>query len=227
MKVYADSKGQPNSAYNEKKPLYDKWEKFINTYREDAPESMKSIQQTQLLWTWMISERAFVASALQGITIAMIFSFFILLIATRNIILALLAITCVAIVVVSVVAIMVLKGWELGVSESISVVILIGLAVDYVVHLSSDYSHSVKPTRNLRIQQAYTEMGVSIFSGTITTFGCGVALFGGKLITFQKFAVIITSTIAISFCSSMLLFGALCHVIGPQKNFGDINCCNK
>lgn len=70
-------------------------------------------------------------------------------------------------------------------------------------------------------------MGVSIFSGTITTMGCGVALFGGKMITFQKFAVIISSTIAFSFISAMLLFGALCHVMGPENGFGDIDCCFK
>lgn len=65
-------------------------------------------------------------------------------------------------------------------------------------------------------------MGASIFSGTITTLGAGIPLFGGKLITFHKFAVVITATISISFLSAMLLFGALCHVIGPQDNFGDI-----
>lgn len=84
----------------------------------------------------MASEKAFVTSAMSGIGIAMIFSFLILLMATRNIILAILSILCVSIVIVSVLAIMVLKGWELGVSESISVVILIGLAVDYVIHLA-------------------------------------------------------------------------------------------
>lgn len=155
----------------------------------------------------------------------MIFSFFILLIATRNIILAILSILCVSVVIVSVLAIMVMKGWELGISESISVVILIGLAVDYVIHLASDYTHSVHESRHDKIKQAYSEMGVSILSGTITTLGCGVALFGGKMITFQKFAVIISGTIAFSFVSAMFLFGALCHVLGPEKGFGNIDCC--
>jgi len=45
-----------------------------------------------------------------------------------------------------------MKGWELGVSESISVVVLIGLSVDYVVHLASDYTHSVKATRYEKIE---------------------------------------------------------------------------
>jgi predicted RND superfamily exporter protein len=74
---------------------------------------------------------------------------------------------------------MVLKGWELGVAESISVVVVIGLSVDYVVHLASDYHHSAHPSKNLKMKQAYTEMGVSILAGTITTFGSAVFLFGG------------------------------------------------
>ena len=35
---------------------------------------------------------------------------------------------------------MVLNGWEMGVSESIGVVLLIGLSVDYVFHLASHFS---------------------------------------------------------------------------------------
>lgn len=92
----------------------------------------------------MQSERAFLYTAAYGMTIAVGFSFVILLFATKNIVLAILAIFSVAVVIVSTVAIMVLKGWELGVSESVAVVILIGLSVDYVVHLAADYNHSVK-----------------------------------------------------------------------------------
>jgi len=42
---------------------------------------------------------------------------------------------------------MVFLGWELGVAESMGIVILIGFSVDYVVHLSSHYSHSPHPKR--------------------------------------------------------------------------------
>ena len=58
-------------------------------------------------------------------------------------------------------------------------------------------------------------MGISIMSGTITTFGSAVFLFGAQFIMNQKFAVIISSTIAISFLTAMLLFGALSHTFGP------------
>lgn len=163
----------------------------------------------------MMTEKGFVQSALQGMIIALIFSFIILTAVTCNMLLAFWAIISVGIIVVSVITIMVLQGWQLGVSESVAVVILIGLSVDYVVHLAQDYKHSAAIHKSGKIKQAYQEMGVSIFSGTITTFMAGLALFGGKIITFYKFAVIICSTILISFLTSMLFFGALLHTFGP------------
>lgn len=34
------------------------------------------------------------------------------------------------------------NGMQLGVSESIAIVVLIGFSVDYIIHLSADYMHS-------------------------------------------------------------------------------------
>mmetsp|Transcript_26883 Transcript_26883/g.40976 ORF Transcript_26883/g.40976 Transcript_26883/m.40976 type:complete len:150 (-) Transcript_26883:58-507(-) len=147
--------------------------------------------------------------------IATLFAFFILIIATGNVVQAAMSLICVVTVIVSELAIMFLKGWEIGVTESIAMVILIGFSVDYVVHLSADYMHSAHTSRNAKMKQAYTEMGVSILSGAITTMGSGVFLFGGVIIFFQKFALMISSTIALSFFTSMLLFGAMMHAFGP------------
>lgn len=121
----------------------------MEEYRQNAPEGMKSAEQTAgALWAWMPSERAFMTSAFRGMTIATIFAFIILLLATQNIIQSIVSIICVAIIIVSVLFIMYMQGWEVGVSESIAMVILIGFSVDYVVHLSADYMHSAHQSRN-------------------------------------------------------------------------------
>ena len=118
-------------------------------------------------------------------------------------------------------------GWEIGISESLSMVLLIGFSVDYVVHLSADYVHSAHPSRHGRMQEAYESMGVSILSGCFTTFGSGVFLFGGELLTFRKFATIITCTVSISFIVAMFFFGSVMHAIGPEKGCGDLKCKSK
>jgi len=170
----------------------------------------------------MPTELAFVSSAFSGMAIASVLCFGILLMAIQNVIQAIIALGCVAVVITSVLSIESMLGWELGVSESISMVVLIGFSIDFIVHLSSDYMHSAHKSRHDKMKQAYEEMGVSILSGFITTFGSGVFLSGGYLITFNKFAVLITSTISISFVVSIFLFGALMHTIGPEDGFGNI-----
>lgn len=76
------------------------------------------------------------AFAIQGVTISLIFAFMLLLLVTCNVVIAIVSIVCVGITTSSVVAIMVLKGYELVVGESVSIIILTGLAVDYVIHLA-------------------------------------------------------------------------------------------
>ena len=82
------------------------------------------------------------------------------------------------------------------------------------------------------MKQAYGEMGISILSGAFTTFGSGVFLFAGKVTVFQKFAVLITCTVAFSFIVANLFFGAIMHSIGPENGVGDLKnvfngCKNK
>ena len=71
------------------------------------------------------------------------------------------------------------------------------------------------------MRQAYSEMGVSILSGTLTTAGCGIFLFGGDLIVYHKFGKILISTVVMSFYFSMIVFGSLAHTFGPQNGYGD------
>ena len=113
----------------------------------------------------------------------------------------------------------------MGVSESISVVMLIGLSVDYIVHLAQAYKRSVATHRSEKTKSAFQEMGVSIFSSTLSTFLSGLALFFGQIVIFQKFALVICSTVIFSFLTSMLFFGALMHTLGPVNEWCDLCSC--
>ena len=76
-------------------------------------------------------------------------------------------------------------------------------------------------------------MGVSIFSGAMTTIGSAAFLFGGKMAFFQKFAFMISTTICLALIYSLIYYIALSHGFGPEGHSGDImhmlgeciNCC--
>ena len=155
-------------------------------------------------------------------SISGILAFTILLIATQNVLISFYAIITVIFIVLCVISMMQLNGWQLGTSESIAMVIIIGFSVDYVVHLAAHYVHCPSTSRHARSTDAISAMGVSIFSGAVTTFGSGVFLFGGALIFFQKFALIITTTVVFSLMYALIYFLAFLHAFGPQGKHGDI-----
>merc|ERR1712170_189098 len=100
-----------------------------------------------------------------GIALALGFSFIIVLLTTRNIINTTLAIFCVAMVILSVTAFYFMKDYQFGTTESISVVVLIGFSVDYIIHYSAEYMHSKEDNRDKKMKQSLRQMGVSIMGG--------------------------------------------------------------
>lgn len=62
-----------------------------------------------------------------------------LFLTTRDIGITFISILSVAYIMLSVLTIIVLKGWEMGISESIAIELIIGLSVDYVVHLAAHF----------------------------------------------------------------------------------------
>lgn len=103
----------------------------------------------------------------------------------------------------------------MGIAESITVVILIGFSVDYVVHLANHYVESSYNDRYNRTKEALQEIGISIVSGAITTLGSGIFLFFATVSIFTKFAVLIVSTISFSLLFSLLFFISMMHAFGP------------
>ena len=79
---------------------------------------------------WMATEDALVEGALFGLAIATSFAFFILLVSTRNIHISVFSAISIGGILTCVLSMMQLNSMELGLAESISVVILIGFSVD-------------------------------------------------------------------------------------------------
>jgi protein dispatched 1 len=74
--------------------------------------------------------------------IALAMAYIVLIVSTRNIILASLAVLVIVSIVFTVMAFVVWIGWGLGFIEGISIAIVIGLSVDFTVHYGHAYHES-------------------------------------------------------------------------------------
>ena len=77
-------------------------------------------------FAWGATEDGFVTSAIQGISIAMPCALLCLIFSTQNWIISIYAILSICGIICCELAVMVINGWELGIAESIAVVLKIG-----------------------------------------------------------------------------------------------------
>lgn len=223
LKIDAISPLRPFLPYSTTKPVYDDWTDYVEALNFPAPVGFnKAYQTAKDAWGSMVTERELVINAVQGMAIALSVALAALALSTLNIVISLYAILTIIGIVATVTASMVAQGWELGISQSVAVVLLIGFSVDYVVHLANSYVESHRDTRFEKMQDSVTTMGISVVSGAATTFGASLFLYGTTILFFQNFAIMMSTTVCFALFYSMCFFTTLCSAFGPTGTTGDL-----
>ena len=106
--------------------------------------------------------------------------------------------------------------------ETINLCLVVGLAVDYIVHIVEGYHMSRAHHRLQRIQDTMESVGISIMSGAITTLGATLFMFFAKIIFFKQFGTCVFSIILASCIFSMFVFPAVYSICGPNGYFGSL-----
>ena len=104
--------------------------------------------------------------------------FAVLLFATGNILISFFGIVSIGAIVFCVLGwAQYVMGWALGVGECIAGVIVVGFAVDYVVHLGHMFLEAEVHSREERFRHAVLAMGITVVGGAGTTFGAGIIMY--------------------------------------------------
>lgn len=196
---------------------YNEMEDYAKKINDEAPDTVKNMAQSDErdFWVRMRNQEIYISSAITGSLVGTALAFFVILIATRCILVATFAALSIAGILLSVLAFMVGLGWQLGTIESINITILAGFSVDYVVHLAHAYMVSKADTSHGRVEDALGEIGISVLCGMMTSVGAAVILFLCQLQFFAKFGAFLCSTIAFSWIWANFFFMALLAAFGP------------
>eukprot|EP00040_Diaphanoeca_grandis_P036595 m.233765 g.233765 ORF g.233765 m.233765 type:complete len:1065 (-) comp33647_c0_seq2:2081-5275(-) len=170
--------------------------------------------------TWAFEADLYV-SAYIGLGLSLSLSFLIILLSTKDVILTCLATFTIVGIVLALVASAVWQGWQLGVIESICLTILVGLSVDYTIHIANSWRENKIKVRKQRLQATLFEIGISILSSSITTLLACMPLFFAYIIFFKRFGIFIALTIFWSTLFAFTFFAAILVICGPVSNRND------
>merc|ERR1711916_100842 len=190
-------------------------EEVMKDINANAPPGVSNGYQTADSWPWFKTLNSLVNTTIIGLAIGLSLGTFVILVFTHNLIISGFAILTIACIINSILGFITMNGRKFGLIEAVSVTVMIGISVDYVLHLGVAHTESKSDTRKGRIRFCLTSLGMSVFSGAVTTFLAILPMFSAELLLLVRFAEIFIFAIVMSFYFSHFLFVPLLSVMGP------------
>ena len=105
--------------------------------------------------------------------------------------------------------------WKFGMIESTSVIVFIGISVDYVVHICHNYTHALETSRKARMDFAYRQIGKAIIGGALTSCFSAGFLIICQASSLNKFGVLLLTTILCSMLTALIMLPSVLYLMGP------------
>lgn len=198
------------------------WNDFMDEMNQNAPPTANNGYATTPLWIWYHTLEQLFIQSWWAIFASILISYAILMIFLMNPILASYAMFIIVCIVVCVLGTMVMMGWQFGLVQTVGCIMVVGLSVDYTVHISHSYLDAGVPDRFNRTKHSLSTLGVSVVGGALSTMGSVFILLFTQIIYLSQYGIVILLLIFYSFVFSLTFYPAMCATIGPQGDLGNL-----
>lgn len=201
------------------------WEKMIADFNEETEAQGASLGDGYA-WEWDWTNfhifEMLVVQTFISVAVSLVVAYVILTVFALNYILSTIALVCIVSIVVVFFGMLFLFGWTLGLEETLIGIMMVGLSVDFTVHYVHSYAECPEPGRLQRVQWAFDKLGVSVFSGAVTTVGATGILMASVLLYFFKYGAMLALTVSLSWLYSNFFLMSFLALMGPEKDRGDL-----
>lgn len=177
--------------------------------------------QTCVKYLDMRLEQGLVRDAVFAIFVSLTLTLVIVSLTTRDFLLSIMSTVTIGMVVLTMIANIVWLGWDISIIESICLTILVGLSVDYTIHLANAWRTNIISMRQRRLNATLLEIGISVMAAAVTTFLSAIPLLLTIIIFFFRFGIFILLTVMWSSIYAFGLFLTLLVVFGSTQNRDD------
>eukprot|EP00924_Labyrinthula_sp_SR-Ha-C_P000621 snap_masked-scaffold_27-processed-gene-4.40-mRNA-1 protein AED:1.00 eAED:1.00 QI:0/-1/0/0/-1/1/1/0/991 len=174
------------------------------------------------------SGRALLANAIRGLAITIPVVYIIMMRATNNVVMATFVVLTIAWIILTVMGIVAVPlGYQLGTAEAINIIMIVGLSVDYAVHMSHMYCYAYETQgieeRELKVAFSAKTISKTVVAGGLTTLGAGMFLLGTQIVFFFKMGVMLALTISFSLFYTLFFLMGLSTWTGPEGDDWNID----
>jgi hypothetical protein len=212
------------------------WNEYIETYLTTVSDYTVGVFHTSALWVSSETSDALLSSTYLTLTIVIVLAFLSMVAFTRHIGLSLIVVTS-TIGIVSGLAFFMLypMGWGFGPIEVIALIVFVGYALDYSLHIAHKYGSpealvddlmddrledldpETKTVRYERVRYALKSIGGAALGSALTTMGASSFLLMCTLTLFLKIGIVVIAITLISILSALVPLPAALLIFGPTQ----------
>lgn len=212
-----------------------KWDQYLARYNADASRFARDAWHSSSLWVRAEAQDALIMSTVITLLIVILLAFLGMVVFTRNATLSLSVVFATCGVVANLFFyITVMMGWAIGPIEVIALIVFIGYAVTYSLHIahrygSSDAANGELPeelsgklseaatTRYLRTRFALQTIGGAALGSAVTTAGSSIFLIFCTLTIFKKLGGVVLAVTILSIFFALVPLPATLLMVGPTE----------
>jgi len=194
---------------------YQKWEEFIADFNAESSAEFKGIQ-TASAYIRMEVEVAFLEGFVKSVMYTIILCSAVMVCFTQNFYLVFLVCIYILIICVWIVGLFGAMGWPFSIIEIISVPTVVGLTIDYALHITHAYVHSPFPDRLRRAKSAVNDLGSSIFASAMTTVSSMFILYFAVIVIFSDLGWVVGVTTTFGVMLALFVCPPCLMYTGPQ-----------
>jgi len=206
------NKNWGGAALNE---YYSKWQDLINDVNAESSASFQGVQTTSS-YIRMEVEVAFLDGFINSVSYTIILCSVVMIFFTQNLYLVLLVCVYILTICVWVVGLFGALGWPFSIIEIISVPTVVGLTIDYALHITHAYIHSPFPDRVRRAKSAVNDLGSSVFASAMTTVSSMFVLYFATIVIFSDLGWVVGTTTIFGVLLALFVCPPCLMLTGPQ-----------
>lgn len=206
------------------------WDGHITTWNDEASRFARGAWHTSQLWVRAEAQRELISSTVTTLLIVLGLAFLGMLVFTVDLVLALFVVlSTIGVLCFLAFFIIVLMAWPIGPIEVIALIVFIGYAVTYSLHVAHKYGGRAalsgdKPSSEMsensviryqRTNFALGSIGTAALGSAATTVGCAVFLVFCTLTIFQKLGGVVLAVTVMSIVTALAPLPALLLIMGP------------
>lgn len=216
----------------------EQWDKYMDEWNLKASYFAKGAWHTSQLWVQAEAQEELISSTALTIAIVIIMSFLGMLTFTFDLLLSLLVVASTMEVICGLFFFMTcMMGWAIGPIEVVALIVFIGYAVTYSLHIAHKFGDGealtsepprpdLKERTSVRYQRtgfALKSIGSAAVGSAVTTMGCSMFLLFCELQIFKKLGGVVLAVTIMSIVTALAPLPAALLLCGPVRP--GTKCC--